>query len=92
MYNIIRAISHRGVYLGLLGVFLFNGCIESRHTLRIAVDRMPEQLDPILSLEPMGRRVAAHLYGIWRVGYVGTVKIVGNCGRLALIVGQYLHF
>ncbi|MFC1559097.1 ABC transporter substrate-binding protein [Gemmatimonadota bacterium] len=62
MHKIIKAISRHGVHLCLLVVFLFSGCIENRHTLRIAVDRMPEQLDPILSLEPVGRRVAAHLY------------------------------
>jgi len=52
----------RGVFLLLFSVLIFNGCSDGRHTLDIAVHSIPEQLDPVFSGHPDGRRIAAHIY------------------------------
>ncbi len=43
-------------------VLLLGGCGKNVKTLRIAVSSIPVQIDPVLSVDPNGRRIAAHLY------------------------------
>ncbi len=43
-------------------LLLLSGCGSGDRTLRIAVDEMPEQIDPVLSGDLVGRRIGAHLY------------------------------
>ena len=51
-----------GVQLCIIAVLLLSGCGKSVKTLRIAVSSIPEQIDPVLSVDLNGRRIAAHLY------------------------------
>ncbi|MFC1530545.1 ABC transporter substrate-binding protein, partial [Gemmatimonadota bacterium] len=51
-----------GVRYGLLLFLLLAGCGREPAELRVAVSMIPDQIDPVLSGQLDGRRIAAHLY------------------------------
>ncbi|MFC1629305.1 ABC transporter substrate-binding protein [Gemmatimonadota bacterium] len=55
-------------------VLLLFGCSERTRTIVVAVDAIPEQIDPVKSIDLDGRRIAVHVYeSLFALGEMGEI-------------------
>lgn len=87
MFRFSRSWCRAGIFLSAILAILACGCSKRTRTIHVAVGAFPERIDPVVSIDLNGNRIASHLYeSLFDLNETGDGNIIP---RLAREEGEY---